>query len=121
MGELARRSNTSDRQVHQLENGGTCDPDVTQRILDALASPATITSNTQANPTVITTSAVNEFQTSDTVTIAGNSGSNATINGSRVVTRVSTTTFSVPVNCTTAGGTGGTVTIDPASVTLARL
>ena len=52
------------------------------------------------------------FQTGDTVTIAGVAGASADPNGSRVVTRIDGTSFSVPVNCATAGGTGGTATPD---------
>ena len=118
---LARLSNTSDVTIKVLEDGGTADPDVIQRVLDALASPRTITSNSQASPSVVTTSTAHTFQTGDTVTIAGVAGSNADINGSRVVTRINDTTFSVPVNASTAGGTGGTVTLDPVSAGLARL
>jgi len=68
-----------------------------------------ITSNTQASPTVVTTTVPHGYTTGDIVLIAGNSGSNASINGEQTVTVISTTTFSIPVNCTTAGGTGGTV------------
>lgn len=118
--ELSRLSNTSDRIVTTLENGGTCDPHVTQRILDAIGPPVAITSNSQASPSVVTTAA-HTFQTGDTVTIAGVAGSNADINGSRVVTRVNGTSFSVPVNAGTSGGTGGTATIASASVSLASL
>lgn len=66
-----------------------------------------ITSNTQANPTVITTPVPHGLTSADIILIAGNTGSNAAINGERVVTVISPTTFSVPINCTTAGGTGG--------------
>jgi hypothetical protein len=73
---------------------------------DAFSIP--IVSNTQANPTVITTSVPHKLTTNDTVLIAGNTGSNAAINGVQTVTVISPTTFSVPVNCSVAGGTGGT-------------
>ncbi len=119
--ELARRANLTDELVQRIESGDCCDPHVTQRILDALAPPVTLTSNTQANPTVFTSSGNHNLQTGDTVTIAGVSGANADPNGSRVVTRVSASTFSVPVDCSVAGGTGGTATLDPASVGIARI
>jgi hypothetical protein len=127
--ELARRSNTSDFIVTQLEaigssgraEGGTCNEDVAQRLLDALAPPVVITSNSQANPSVITTAAAHSYQTGDTVTIAGVAGSNADINGSRIVTRINATSFSVPVNASTSGGTGGTVTASLVSLGIARL
>jgi len=117
---LAFLANVSDRTIIELENGGNCDRDVGQRILDALASPVAITSNSQASPTVITC-APHDFQTGDTVTLAGIVGSNADANGSRVATRVNATSFSVPVNCGVAGGTGGTATFDGVSAGLAVL
>jgi len=117
---LARASNTSDRLIIELENGGSCEREVAQRILDALAPPVAITSNTQASPTVITC-ATHTFQTGDTVTLAGIVGSDADANGARVATRVNATSFSVPVNCGVAGGTGGTATIVGASAGLVSL
>lgn len=120
IGELARRAAVSDETVIALENGSSCDPEVTQRLIDALGPPVAITSNSQASPTVITC-ATHTFQTGDTVVLAGIVGANADPNGSRVATRINSTSFSVPVNCGTAGGTLGTATIDPASVGIARL
>jgi hypothetical protein len=70
-----------------------------------------ITSNSQASPTVVTTTVPHGLSTGNVIVISGNSGSNASINGERTVTVISTTTFSVPVNCTTAGGTGGTFVV----------
>lgn len=70
----------------------------------------TIVSNTLASPTVVTTADAHGFTTGQAVTIAGNSGSVPTINGSQVVTVISDTTFSIVVNCST-GGTGGTVVL----------
>jgi hypothetical protein len=67
-----------------------------------------LTSNSVANPTVVTSATAHNFQTGDVVTIAGVSGSSPTINGVRTVTRIDATSFSVPVNVT-VGGTGGTV------------
>ncbi len=71
-----------------------------------------ITSNTQANPTVITTATPHGRTTGDTVVIAGNVGSNASINGSQTITVLSPTTFSVPVDCLSSGGTGGSCAFD---------
>lgn len=68
-----------------------------------------ITSNSIANPTVVTTPVPHLLATGDTVLIAGVATSNPTINGERTVTVISPTTFSVPVNVTVAG-TGGTFT-----------
>lgn len=118
--DLARLANVSDLTIKQLENGGNCTDVVADRIVTALAPPVALTSNTQASPTVFT-AATNTIQTGDTVTIAGVTGANADPNGSRVATRVNATSFSVPVNCGTAGGTGGTATLDPASVTRVAL
>ena len=64
----------------------------------------TITAASQANPTVITSTA-HGLATGDTVLIAG-SNSTPTINGSRVVTVINANTFSVAVNVTVAGTAG---------------
>src|SRR5216683_7771992 len=77
----------------------------------------TITSNTIANPTVVTTSAPHGLTTGDKILIAGNITSNPPINGSRIVTVISPTTFSVPVNCTT-GGTGGSFVPENGSISV---
>jgi hypothetical protein len=66
-----------------------------------------ITSNSIANPSVVTTPVAHGLATGDIILIAGVTGSTPTINGERVVTVLSPTTFSVPVNVTVAG-TGGT-------------
>lgn len=118
--ELAKRATVPAHLVDALESGGSCTPEVTQRVLDALGGTVTLTSNSQASPTVFTVAA-HTYQTGDTVVIAGVTGANADPNGSRVVTRINATTFSVPVNCAVAGGTGGTATLDPTSVGIARL
>lgn len=65
-----------------------------------------ITSNTLANPSVVTTPIPHGLTTGDIILISGVITSNPTINGERTVTVISPTTFSVPVNVTTAG-TGG--------------
>jgi hypothetical protein len=64
----------------------------------------TITANTLANPTVVTSTA-HGLQTGDHVTIAG-SNSTPTINGDRAVTVINANSFSVPVNVTVAGTAG---------------
>jgi hypothetical protein len=74
--------------------------DTSQRVIP-------ITSNSQANPTVVETPVPHGLTTGDIILIAGVAGSDADINGERTVTVISTTTFSVPVNATTAPGTGG--------------
>jgi hypothetical protein len=66
-----------------------------------------ITSNSSANPSVVTTPVAHGLTTGQVVLISGVSDSDLDINGQRTVTVVSTTTFSVPVNTTTSAGTGG--------------
>lgn len=67
-----------------------------------------ITSNTLANPTVITTPVPHGLAAGHIILISGNITSSPAINGptTYAVTVISPTTFSIPVNCTT-GGTGG--------------
>lgn len=65
-----------------------------------------ITSNSIANPSVVTTTVPHGLTTGDIVLISGVSTSSPTINGQRTVTVTSTTTFTVTVNVTVAG-TGG--------------
>lgn len=64
-----------------------------------------ITGNTVANPTVVTTATPHGLITGQTVTIA-DSDSTPTLNGARVVTVLSPTTFSVPVNASVVGTVG---------------
>lgn len=66
-----------------------------------------ITSNSIANPSVVTTPVAHGLATGDIILISGVAGSTPTINGERTVTVISPTTFSVPVNVTGPGGTGG--------------
>jgi hypothetical protein len=72
-----------------------------------VVTPKTISSNTLADPTVVTTSAPHGLETGDHVTIAG-SNSTPTIDGARVATVTGASTFTVPVNVSVAG-TAGTV------------
>lgn len=74
--------------------------------LDPSQITVPITSNSQANPTVITTPVPHGLSTGHVILIAGVSGSSPTINGERTVTVISATTFSVPVD--TSGGSAGT-------------
>lgn len=67
-----------------------------------------IVSSSVANPTVITTSTPHDLDSTATVTISGHTGSTPAISGDYVVTVLSPTTFSIPLNVTVAG-TGGTV------------
>ena len=64
-----------------------------------------ITSNSVANPTVVTCTG-HGMITGDSVTISGVITSSPTINGDYQVTRLTDDTFTVPVNVT-VGGTGG--------------
>jgi putative tail protein len=68
-----------------------------------------ISSNSVANPTVVTTSTAHGFLTGDTVRIANHTGSTPAINGDWVCTVISSTTFSVPANVTVGGGASGSV------------
>ena len=70
-------------------------------------SGLTISANTAANPTVITTER-HHLTTGDSVTIS-NSNASPSINGTHTVTVISTTTFSVPINVTIAGTAGHVV------------
>jgi len=75
--------------------------------VDGGAAPltATISNNTVANPTVITTAAPHAFKTGDTVLIA-DSNSTPSLNGTHKVTVIDTTHLTVPVNVTVAGSAG---------------
>ena len=66
-----------------------------------------ITSNSQANPTVVTTPVPHGLTSGQVILISGVTGSDADINGEQTVTVVSTTTFTVPVDASTSPGTGG--------------
>lgn len=61
-----------------------------------------------ANPTVVTTVGNHNLTTGDLILVSG-SDSTPTINGSRAVTVVTATTFTVPVNVTVQGTTGSYV------------
>lgn len=74
-----------------------------------VASTGTITSSSVASPTVITASAAHNLATGDSTTIAGHTGSTPAISGAYVVTVLTATTFTIPVNVT-VGGSGGTFT-----------
>lgn len=76
--------------------------------VDCLGSRSIVT-NTAANPTEITTDVAHGFTSGDVANIPTNNGSNATIAGNHVISVTSTMTFTIPIDCTAAGGTGGTV------------
>lgn len=117
--ELARRANLTDLTIQELENGGVCDPQVTERLLDVLGPSVAVTSSSVANPSVITTAA-NTFVTGDTVTILGHTGSTPAVDGERVATVTAGTTFTVPINVS-GGGTGGTARLSATALGIARL
>lgn len=75
--------------------------------LDTMQRVIPITSNTLANPSVVTTPVPHGLVTGQVILISGVITSSPTINGQRTVTVITPTTFSAPVNVTTAG-TGGT-------------
>lgn len=87
---------------------------------------ATILSASVANPTVITTAAAHGFVTGQTVMIVGDVTATPAINGSFVLTVVTGSTFTIPVNVTVAS-TGAaavvywTETTAPAPVQAAAL
>jgi len=78
---------------------------VSVRVTPAVA----IASSSVANPSVITTATPHGLASGDTVAIAGHLGSTPAVDGARVVTVLSTLSFSIPLQVT-VGGTGGTVT-----------
>jgi len=117
--ELARRTNTSTLTIQMLENGGSCDPQITERLIDELGPLVAITSSSVANPSQITTAA-NKFVSTDTVTIVGHQGSTPAIDGDSVATVISPTVFSIPINVT-IGGTLGTARLSPTALGIARL
>lgn len=74
-----------------------------------------ITSNTIANPTVVTASSHGLID-SRVVTISGVSGSSPTINSTYVSTLINANSFSVPVNVSISAGTGGTFSTQDSDV-----
>lgn len=117
--DLARRCNLTDELIQRLERGDSCDPQITERLLDALGPSVAITSSSVANPSNILTAA-HTFVTGDTVTILGHTGSTPAIDGERVATRVDGTNFTIPINVT-GGGTAGTARLSATSLGIARL
>lgn len=76
----------------------------TYRISAVAGAAKAITSNTAANPTVLTLTA-HGWLTGDSITIPANNGSSPTIAGTHTITRISADTFSIPIN--TSAGSGG--------------
>ena len=73
---------------------------------EVLHPPMRIISSSVANPTVITAPSAASLNTGDEVTISGHTGATPAINGRHRITRLTPTTFSIPVNVTAAGSGG---------------
>lgn len=76
-----------------------------QMYSSSAGTPIVISGNTAANPSVVTTATPHGLSSGMTIVISG-SNSTPSLNGSQVVTFISPTTFSVPVNVTIAGTAG---------------
>lgn len=119
---MAALVSLSHAKVHLRITGEEADPDVTLKIeqasdivLDYLKGRAnketmTIDSSSIASPSVITVAAAHTFVDGETVVIAGHEDSVPDINGSHVISNVTTLTFTIPISVTTAG-TGGTADV----------
>lgn len=119
-GAKLTKANVSYRVTGQLDEGVILQDHVAKTVdwntktdgspvdytLDPSQTVIPITSNSLANPSVVTTPVPHGLTTGDIVLISGVVTSTPTINGERAVTVISPTTFSVPVNVTVAG-TGG--------------
>jgi hypothetical protein len=79
-----------------------------------------VVSSSVAAATVITTVEPHGYESGDVVNIAGHTGSTPVLAGPYTVTKISPTTFSVPVNVSVAG-TGGTVTPVEAFTTIGEI
>lgn len=80
-------------------------------IATAIANPISITSSTNATPIVVTTP-THGYTTGDTVSIAGHTV-NTNANGGWIITVLTTTTFSIPMNGNGIGAASGSVTKQP--------
>lgn len=81
---------------------------VTDYTLDPSQRVIPIASNSQANPSVVTTPVAHGLASGDIILISGVATSSPTINGERTVTVINATQFSVPVDTSAgAAGTGG--------------
>jgi hypothetical protein len=86
---------------------------------DIPAAPIPIESSQvqQAGPVIITTFAASGLTNGQVVEING--AADPAINDTWVVTVITTTTFSIPVLGTTAGGAAGTITVQPPDADIA--
>jgi len=85
------------------------------RLVRSTDGTRTISGNTVANPTVVTTSSEHGLRTGDSVSIHG-SNSTPVINGTFAVTVINDHSFSIVVNVTSAG-TAGTADVSAAYLT----
>jgi hypothetical protein len=76
---------------------------------EAAAVGGAIVSSSVADPSVITTTSAHGLTSGMSIVIAGHTGSTPDINGTHVVTVLTSTTYSIPIDVT-VGGTGGTST-----------
>lgn len=126
--ELARKSNTSDLLINELESvgttgwGGACTEADAVRILDAIAPPQAFVAATQANPTYVIPTVSVYFRNGDTVVLSGVLGADPDLNGTYVISNLSGLSFSIDLD-TSGGfpGSGGSIRLDGASVGLSRL
>jgi len=89
------------------KTGGANAPDApVDNTLDKMNRGGDITGSTKANPCVITTAKPHGLISTQRIVISGNSLSGPAINGQQIVTVLSATTFSVPVNTSASTGTG---------------
>jgi hypothetical protein len=77
-----------------------------EQSLEVRTKPQLITSNSAANPTVVTTPVPHTLKSNERILISGVSGSNAEINGEHWVTCLGPTTFSRARRCEWARGPG---------------
>jgi transcriptional regulator with XRE-family HTH domain len=121
VGDLARMASVSDLKIVKAENGDPVTPDITDRLLDALGPAVVLVSSTAANPTRFTTAA-HRFIRGDIITIAGHVGSAAPVNGDQSITATSDPNhFTIALDATLGGGTGGTARLSATSLGLVRL
>jgi hypothetical protein len=78
-----------------------------EQSLEVRTKPQLITSNSAANPTVVTTLVPHALKSNERILVSGVSGSNAEINGEHPVTCLGPTTFSLPVDASRGEGQGG--------------
>jgi hypothetical protein len=87
-----------------------CSPTVAADLNNAV--PVLIASSTAVMPSVITTSAAHGLTTGQTAEVTGHL-LNTSVNGTWIVTEISTTTFSVPVPGNAVGAATGQASLQP--------